>query len=308
MSYMVNRSEVDLRIPLHATAADDIIYLDYNAAHAAVAAAAFKTELLREGSKKQSRSKSPLDRYLADSGYPYAYYRGPGPEALIAPTIFSVASTPRIIHLIRDAILLKVDQVLRDLESLKWQIAIMGAARGLESIIPAVADALMGRALRREKPSFGGEEGGFGGKGKGGGKDEGAGTKTSETKVASAVAGEARRISKSRLRDMVRNPRDYVVHRTFDADVGKLNKEILPQEGAAKTNPMSPEGKTFLSDGLEGFNYGPYHVVYMKEKLPGLTPRSGAAGEWEYPGSLRLEDAEGWFTTEELHAARALNE
>jgi hypothetical protein len=71
----------------------------------------------------------PQGPWRPEDAVPYAYYRAPGLPSLIVPTVFSPATTPRTVELMREAVKKYSTYVVSQLEDVQKLVVLMGAAR-----------------------------------------------------------------------------------------------------------------------------------------------------------------------------------
>jgi hypothetical protein len=107
----------------------------------------------------------------------------------------------------------------------------------------------------------------------------------------------------SDLKVLLLTPGDWVTHRTDHVEVGTCQTSLRTETDIVrKKNPMAPFG-VYAAIGVEGLaDYGPYGVVF-----PRYTKRF-----WEVKDapavlcavqSLDVDEAEGWYTAEDLAEA-----
>jgi len=110
----------------------------------------------------------------------------------------------------------------------------------------------------------------------------------------------------SDLKDMLRNNGDWVTHRTDHVGVGTCQTSLRTETDVVrKKNPAAPFG-VYAAVGVEGLaDYGPYGVVFPRYKDRTWQVKDAPAVLCAVE-SLDVDEAEGWYTEEDLAEARRL--
>ncbi|MGP8102130.1 MAG: DUF4157 domain-containing protein [Candidatus Cybelea sp.] len=207
----------------------------------------------------------PYGPYQANQALPYAYFRAPQ-SSIVAPTMLSTATTPRIVGLARGAMLKLKQEVQHDLTVLALQLAggllLSAVMSGLTSLAEAKLSGTKAKvdAEARAQGRLAGEEPAPG--------RTGEAAEPAQPGTARPVATSSRpQANVQQLRGMIANSGEYFTFRTPRPDVAsnqpiKFTGENTPATAAehARVDSPPPQG-VYLTKGLKGLPYGNYAVA-----------------------------------------------
>lgn len=243
----------------------------------------------------------PYGPFPAGQALPYTYFRAPK-SSIIAPTIFSKVTAPRIVRTSQEAVQKLSQEVVHELTKLAIGL-------GIGALIPVVSAGIQ----RLVDARLSATEAGVAAEAKA--AEAGAGTAKpaksgsgSNTTAPTVLAPLRPRASIQKLRQMIASREEYFVWRTKNPDI-VANKTI---KHTGETTPVStaehagvsdpPPAGVYLSKGLKGLNYGDYCVAIK----PGRFHIQNTPDPMEYVLMDEIPANEGiWYTVQDYEAAAA---
>jgi peptidoglycan hydrolase-like protein with peptidoglycan-binding domain len=219
-------------------------------------------------SHKQAAAAAP------DLGHEVAFF--PTAGGMTAPTIFSPMTAPRVMQSAKTAF----EQVISQVEEELIIVAI--------SLVGMIAGRIAYSRVNRI--------------GKGGAPKPKAGEEPPPPKQQEGPGPAVPRAGRPRLtvaQIRALNPYEYVTFRTRDEAVAR--EATLEPRGMA--NPLVKDDVCF-QDGLEGLNYGEWHVSFKKGEVPGLREAGPSfPGEWRTAEPV-APDKGVWYHHDDWKAAK----